>query len=144
MKVLQFAFDGQSDNPYLPENTQGHRWVVYTGTHDNPTTLGWWRQLDDDSRRRIASRVNGEITAPAWQLFDMAFATTAELVVAPLQDLLHLDDQARFNTPGTSSGNWAWRLTRSDQQLEGALKGFGERGSVWGRSRGGAAGMLVR
>ena len=144
MKVLQFAFDGQTDNPYLPENTQGHRWVVYTGTHDNPTTLGWWQQLDDDSRGRIASRVSGEITAPAWQLFDMAFATTAELVVAPLQDLLHLDDQARFNTPGTASGNWAWRLARTDQQLEGALKGFGERGSIWGRSREGAAGMLVR
>ena len=73
-----------------------------------------------------------------------AFATTAELVMAPLQDLLHLDDQARFNTPGTASGNWAWRLARTDQQLEGALKGFGERGSIWGRSREGAAGMLVR
>ena len=49
MKVLQFAFDGPRNNPYLPENTEGHRWVVYTGTHDNPTTLGWWNGLDAES-----------------------------------------------------------------------------------------------
>ena len=144
MKVLQFAFDGESHNPYLPENTDGHRWVVYTGTHDNPTTLGWWNQLDEDGRGRIATRVNGSITAPAWHLLDMAFATTAGLVVAPLQDLLHLDDQARFNTPGTCEGNWCWRLCHFNDELSGALKGYGERGSVWGRSRDGAAGLLTR
>ena len=142
MKVLQFAFDGLADNPYLPENIEGRRWVVYTGTHDNPTTLGWWRALDQDSRNRINARVRGEVEAPAWHLFDMAFATPAELVVAPLQDLLHLDDAARFNTPGTSNGNWSWRQPSFDGDLEGALKGYGERGSVWGRSRDGASALL--
>ena len=142
MKVLQFAFDGLADNPYLPENIEGRRWVVYTGTHDNPTTLGWWNRLDHDSRNRISARVHGEIEAPAWHLFDMAFATPAELVVAPLQDLLHLDDAARFNTPGTSEGNWSWRLPSFDGDLEGALKGYGERGSIWGRSRDGASALL--
>ena len=142
MKVLQFAFDGLADNPYLPENIEGRRWVVYTGTHDNPTTLGWWNRLDHDSRNRISTRVHGEMEAPAWHLFDMAFATPAELVVAPLQDLLHLDDAARFNTPGTSEGNWSWRQPSFDGDLEGALKGYGERGSIWGRSRDGASALL--
>ena len=142
MKVLQFAFDGLADNPYLPENIEGRRWVVYTGTHDNPTTLGWWNRLDHDSRNRISARVHGEMEAPAWHLFDMAFATPAELVVAPLQDLLHLDDAARFNTPGTSEGNWSWRQPSFDGDLEGALKGYGERGSIWGRSRDGASALL--
>ena len=143
MKVLQFAFDGMQDNPYLPENIDGSRWVVYTGTHDNPTTLGWWNNLDEASRERITSRVKGPVEAPAWHLFDMAFATTAELVVAPLQDLLHLDDSARFNTPGTSEGNWSWRLPHYDDNLNGALKGYGERGAVWGRSGAGAAALVA-
>jgi len=142
MKVLQFAFNGLADNPYLPENIEGRRWVVYTGTHDNPTTLGWWKALDQDSRNRIYERVRGDVEAPAWLLLEMAFATPAELVVAPLQDLLHLDDAARFNTPGTSNGNWSWRQSSFDGDLEGALKGYGERGSVWGRSRNGASELL--
>ena len=143
MKVLQFAFDGEVNNPYLPENISGERWVVYTGTHDNATTLGWWQQLDDEGRHRISRRAPGAFEAPAWALFDMAFATTARLVVAPLQDLMHLDDQARFNTPGTSEGNWSWRLPRFDHALDGALKGYGERGAVWGRSLAGASALLT-
>ena len=142
MKVLQFAFDGQSDNPYLPENMDGSRWVVYTGTHDNPTTLGWWQRLDSSSRERITTRINGEVSAPAWHLFDMAFATPATLVVAPLQDLMHLDDRARFNTPGTCTGNWNWRLSQFDNTLEGSLKGFGERAKVWGRNLESATALL--
>jgi 4-alpha-glucanotransferase len=138
MKVLQFAFDGMNDNPYLPENIIGQHWVVYTGTHDNPTTLGWWKNLDDTSRNRVAARVNGEVNAPAWHLFDIAFATTAKLVIAPLQDLLHLDNESRFNTPGTCEGNWTWRQKSFDDILEGAMKGYGERGLIWGRSKQGA------
>ena len=142
MKVLQFAFDGMNDNPYLPENIVGQHWVVYTGTHDNPTTLGWWKNLDENSRNRIASRINGEVNAPAWHLFDMAFATTAKLVIAPLQDLLHLDNESRFNTPGTSTGNWRWRQKSFDDELEGAMKGYGERGLIWGRSKQGATALI--
>ena len=141
MKVLQFAFDGIPENPYLPENIVGTRWVVYTGTHDNPTTLGWWHDLDQESRDRVVARDCRSGDSPAWTLFDMAFATSAGLVVAPLQDLLHLDDAARFNTPGTNTGNWIWRLGAFDDALEGGLKGYGERGAVWGRSRAGAAGL---
>ena len=63
----------------------------------------------------------------------MAFATSADYVIAPLQDLMHLDNDARFNTPGTTVGNWIWRLQSFDNKLEGAIKGYGERGGVWGR-----------
>jgi 4-alpha-glucanotransferase len=133
MKILQFAFDGNADNPYLPANIHGPNWVVYTGTHDNPTTLGWWRDLDDDARHRVTESVGEAVTAPGWQLLELGLASDAGLMVVPLQDLLHLDDSARFNTPGTVGGNWSWRLHRLDQALEDALKGYGERGSVWGR-----------
>ena len=126
MKILQFAFNGDSTNPYLPANIQGPHWVVYTGTHDNATTVGWWQSLDGDSRQRLAEAVGAPITAPAWQLLELALASPANLAVVPLQDLLELDDRARFNTPGTSSGNWTWRLEQPIADLEGKLQGYGE------------------
>ena len=133
MKILQFAFDGNTDNPYLPANIHGVNWVVYTGTHDNPTTLGWWHDLDAEARGRVSEAVGDAITAPGWQLLELGLASSAGLMVTPLQDLLHLDDSARFNTPGTVGGNWSWRLPVCDQGVEDALKGYGERGSFWGR-----------
>ncbi len=134
MKILQFAFDGNKQNPYLPENIIGNNWVVYTGTHDNPTTLGWWEKLDQDSKDRVFNYVKNHIEAPGWQLTELALETDAFLVVVPIQDLLHLNDEARFNTPGTTKGNWSWRLSYLDQDVHNALKGFYERGSFWGRS----------
>jgi 4-alpha-glucanotransferase len=78
MKILQFAFDGNDDNAYLPANYKGSRWVVYTGTHDNATSLGWWRDLDDDARGRVAAVVGGEVRAPSWQLLEVALAAIEE------------------------------------------------------------------
>jgi 4-alpha-glucanotransferase len=127
MKILQFAFDGQPSNPYLPANYQGSQWVVYTGTHDNATTLGWWRQLDEGTRHQVAALVGGEVHAPGWQLLEVALRSSAELVVVPLQDLLELGDEARFNLPGTTDpANWSWRLDRPLDDLAGPLKGFAE------------------
>ena len=126
MKILQFAFDGQASNPYLPPNYLGAHWVVYTGTHDNATTLGWWHHLDDGVRGQVAALVGGEVHAPGWQLLEVALKSSAELVVVPLQDLLELGDEARFNTPGTTLGNWSWRLERPVEELQGPLKGLGE------------------
>ncbi|HGY5560427.1 MAG: 4-alpha-glucanotransferase [Prochlorococcus sp.] len=142
MKILQFAFDGNPENPYLPENIKGHRWVVYTGTHDNPTTLGWWQQLDSEVRERVVDRLKCAVHDPGWQLLELGLATEACLVITPIQDLLHLDDAARFNIPGTVEGNWCWRMTSFDSDLDGALFGYGERGAVWGRSLESAAGLL--
>ena len=133
MKILQFAFDGDPVNPYLPANIRGQRWVVYTGTHDNATTLGWWCSLDDSARSRVEAAVGAPVTAPAWQLLELALASSADLAVAPLQDLLELGDEARFNTPGTTEGNWCWRLDRSLDSLAGALGGYGAMAARYGR-----------
>lgn len=133
MKVLQFAFDGAADNPYLPANYAGHRWVVYTGTHDNATSRGWWDSLDHDSRWRFAALVGGSVHSPSWQLLELALASSADLAVVPVQDLLELDDGARFNTPGTASGNWSWRLDLHLERLAGAVQGYGAMAARYGR-----------
>ncbi|MFM7362551.1 MAG: 4-alpha-glucanotransferase [Cyanobium sp.] len=134
MKILQFAFDGNDDNPYLPVNFAGSRWVVYTGTHDNATSLGWWRSLDDASRQRLEAAVGAAVTAPGWQLLELALASPAELAVVPLQDLLELGDEARFNVPGTVEGNWRWRLDRPIEALAGPLQGYGAMAARYGRA----------
>ena len=126
MKILQFAFDGDPNNPYLPSRYRGRRWVVYTGTHDNATTLGWWWQLDGDSRHRVEHTLGAAVQSPGWQLAHLGLDSAADLAVVPLQDLLELGDEARFNTPGTASGNWNWRLQQPIDSLEGPLKGYGE------------------
>jgi 4-alpha-glucanotransferase len=146
MKVLQFAFDGAADNPYLPGNFSGERWVVYTGTHDNATSTGWWHTLDHESRQRLERLVGAPVTAPAWQLLEIALASSAQLTVVPLQDLLELGDEARFNTPGTVGGNWSWRLDRPVERVGGALQGFGAMAARYGRggsAPAGAGGGLV-
>lgn len=143
MKILQFAFDGNADNPYLPARYSGSDWVVYTGTHDNPTTTGWWHDLDADGRRRVEAAVGAAVTAPAWQLLELGLASTAALVVTPLQDLLELGDGARFNTPGTCEGNWSWRLDRPVADLAGPLHGYGRMAATYGRSSLAGRGLLA-
>jgi 4-alpha-glucanotransferase len=133
MKILQFAFDGNQDNPYLPENFNGSDWVVYTGTHDNATCIGWWHALGDEERRRVESCLGTSVHAPGWQLLELALRSSAELAVVPLQDLLGLGDEARFNSPGTTSGNWSWRLATGLDAIAGPLRGLGEMASRYGR-----------
>jgi 4-alpha-glucanotransferase len=111
-KVLQFAFDGHADNPYLPQN-YGSNAVVYTGTHDNNTTRGWFDELPDWQRenlwRSLNQRVGSEQVSAA--LVQLAWSSPAALAMAPLQDLLNLGALARMNVPGLAVGNWAWRCT---------------------------------
>jgi 4-alpha-glucanotransferase len=104
MIVLQFAFEGGRDNPYLPEHHDEDA-VVYTGTHDNDTTRGWWESLSDEQRARTPLDWNG----PVWSLIEVALGSRARLAIVPLQDVLDLGSEARMNHPGTSDGNWAWR-----------------------------------
>ncbi|MEY3768166.1 MAG: 4-alpha-glucanotransferase [Cyanobacteriota bacterium] len=125
MKILQFAFDGHADNPYLPVNYQGSNWCVYTGTHDNATCIGWWQSLGEEQRHQVEALL-GPVHAPGWQLLELALASRADWAVVPLQDLLNLGDEARFNTPGTSAGNWCWRLASNLDQIKGPLQGLGE------------------
>ncbi len=113
-RVLQFAFDGRSDNPYLPQNYVSNA-VVYTGTHDNNTTRGWFEELPDGPRQRVwkyLERPQGdsrEVVAPA--LMAVAWSSNAALAIAPLQDVLNLGSRARMNVPGRADGNWRWRCT---------------------------------
>jgi 4-alpha-glucanotransferase len=107
MRILQFAFDGSPGNPYLPHNHQA-RSVVYTGTHDNDTTRGWFEKLDANARRHVLEYLGcrPEDIVPAMRR--AALTSVAELAVLPLQDLLGLGSEARMNTPGTTAGNWLW------------------------------------
>jgi 4-alpha-glucanotransferase len=85
--------------------------VVYTGTHDNDTTRGWYRSLDKKTRRVVSRYVPGAAKEVAGELTRHAWASVADLAVVPLQDVLGLDSQARMNTPGRPTGNWGWRAT---------------------------------
>jgi 4-alpha-glucanotransferase len=112
-KVLQFAFDGHADNPYLPQNYISNA-VVYTGTHDNNTTRGWFEELPDFERQnlwRCAGRPASDAVAAAPALMGLAWSSAAALAIAPLQDLLNLGSDARMNVPGQPAGNWRWRCT---------------------------------
>jgi 4-alpha-glucanotransferase len=109
MLILQFAFDGSPDNPYLPHNHRV-REVVYTGTHDNDTTRGWYASLDVATRQRIHEYFGQPAEPMPWLLIRAAMASVAGLAIAPMQDLLDLDSEHRMNTPGTTSGNWGWRF----------------------------------
>ena len=110
MKVLQFAFDGDPDNPHLPSRHEQHA-VVYTGTHDNDTTVGWWRALTDDSRALVRAELADPSEPMPWALIRLALSSPARLAVVPAQDLLALGSEARMNTPGVTEGNWSWRAT---------------------------------
>jgi len=109
MKILQFAFDGNHDNPYLPIN---HilNCVVYTGTHDNDTTVGWGAKLRDDERNYIYEYLGSPANSLHCALIQAALASVANLAVIPMQDILELDTEHRMNTPGTTEGNWRWRF----------------------------------
>jgi 4-alpha-glucanotransferase len=113
MRVLQFAFDGRSDNPYLPENYVTNA-VAYTGTHDNPTTRGWFEDLPAEQRDKVWKHLKdrGSKSSEASRaLMELAWASIAALAIAPLQDLLNLGREARMNVPGRPEGNWRWRCT---------------------------------
>jgi len=109
MKILQFAFDGSSDNPYLPHNHEELS-VVYTGTHDNNTTLGWYNELSDDQRAAVCHYLGDASEPMPGLLVRTALASVARLAVIPMQDVLGLDAAHRMNTPGVTEGNWRWRF----------------------------------
>lgn len=109
MKILQFAFGSGPDNPYLPDNYDKNC-VVYTGTHDNDTTLGWSNQLGDNEKWRIYEYLGNPSASLHCALIQTALASVANLAIIPMQDILELDSEHRMNTPGTTEGNWRWRF----------------------------------
>jgi 4-alpha-glucanotransferase len=117
MVVLQFGFSGGRSNPHRLENHREHA-VVYTGTHDHDTALGWWQSLPAGRRRE-----NGLDPAdPAWSLIELTLSSRARLAIFPVQDVLGLGSEARLNTPGSSEGNWSWHLRRGQLTSEHAAR----------------------
>ena len=110
-RVLQFAFDGHTDNPHLPNNYIANT-VVYTGTHDNPPTRAWYEELITSQRQylwRYLKRPEGHISDAAPALMELAWSSAAALAIVPLQDVLNLGAETRMNVPGRVEGNWRWR-----------------------------------
>jgi 4-alpha-glucanotransferase len=110
MKILQFAFGDDHNNPYLPCNyTQNS--VVYTGTHDNDTSLGWYTGLSKTAQQRVHQLLDVPATATMPEaLIEAAMASVSDLAIIPMQDLLGLGSNERMNIPGTMCGNWQWRF----------------------------------
>ena len=116
MKVLQFAFDGDPSNPYLPHNYDRIS-VVYTSTHDSDTARGWFQDaISRKTQKRVLDYIGcGDESEIHWEMIRLAWRSVATFAIAQVQDILGLDNEARMNVPGTLGGNWGWRV------LPGAL-----------------------
>jgi 4-alpha-glucanotransferase len=114
MRILQFAFGGGAENAYLPHNYVNNT-VVYPGTHDNDTTLGWWGTASDAEKHHVAQYLGytspDHIQEIHWEFIRLCLGSVADLAVLPLQDVLGLDGRARMNDPRNNDGQWRWRFT---------------------------------
>ncbi|MBF8248751.1 MAG: malQ, partial [Bacteroidetes bacterium] len=110
MKVLQFAFDDGLEHPHLPHN-HPNRCMVFTGTHDNDTTVGWFQRIDSKMKKFVLDYTKSDGTNIQWDLIRLASESKADTSIFPIQDVLGLGNEARMNYPGTSTGNWEWRFT---------------------------------
>ncbi len=132
MKILQFAFGDDSTNLFLPHNFD-HNCIVYTGTHDNNTTVGWYNNEATEKEKDFLRRylcVSGDGTA--WDLIRCAWRSTADVAIVPVQDVPALGFEHRMNLPGSDNGNWSWRLT-TGQLTPGHADGLRELGALYGR-----------
>jgi len=127
MRILQFAFDSDSANLYLPHNHETDS-VVYTGTHDNNTSVGWWHSLTEAQRERVRDYLGIDGSEIHWQLIRAGYASVADTVIHPLQDVLGLDASARMNHPGLAEGWWEWRFDWGQVRAE-----HGQRLAHWAK-----------
>jgi 4-alpha-glucanotransferase len=109
MKILVFAFDGDSGNEFLPHNYIPNC-IVYTGTHDNDTVEGWYRRINETERHFTRRYLNCDASNISWDLIRAAWSSVAVFAIAPMQDVLSLDNSARMNYPSQAGGNWTWRM----------------------------------
>lgn len=133
MYILQFAFYGDPTEPFLPHNHLQNR-VVYTGTHDNDTSRGWYERVDEKERDFYRRYLNRDGSGVAWDLIRAAWSSAAVFALAPLQDFLDLGNAARMNYPGNPSGNWKWRMPENSltPALQARIK---EINFLYGRSK---------
>ena len=121
MKVLQFAFGSGPENEHLPHNFLP-KFIAYTGTHDNDTTLGWLRSLKGEERKRVRRYLGRPGKRALQKGIEWIWTSSAQSALMPMQDLLQLGTKARLNTPGVADGNWEWRFSWS--QLKGKHQNF--------------------
>ncbi|MEF7613466.1 4-alpha-glucanotransferase [Aquincola sp. MAHUQ-54] len=133
MRILQFAFGGETDNAYLPHNHTPDS-VVYTGTHDNNTTRGWWSAAGDGERTHVRAYLGTDDDGVVQALMRAAAASVADTVVHPMQDVLGLPGDARMNVPGVGEGSWSWRFGW-DQVQPGHAHGLYALSRLYGRLR---------
>lgn len=113
MKILQFAFGGAGgENSFLPHNYVPNC-VVYTGTHDNNTTVGWWSsgEADEQMKAMVAEYIGHPVSEPHWELIRLGMSSVAHTFIIPMQDVWGFGADTRMNTPGRESGNWGWRFS---------------------------------
>lgn len=113
MRILQFAFEAAQNNPDYPHNYPP-RCIAYTGTHDNDTAAGWYSHADPATQKRACAYLGATSKNFAWKMIRAAWASPAQLSIAPMQDFLGLGSEARMNYPGTSGGWWRWRMCQPD------------------------------
>jgi len=128
---LQFAFGSDATNGDLPHNYQSNT-VVYTGTHDNDTTLGWWASIAEEERCRVRADTASAGYDIGWDLLRLALASVSRYALAPLQDILRLGTAARMNLPGRADGNWRWRFGEGDFSAA-HIDGLAELAATYGR-----------
>lgn len=133
MKVLQFAFDGDEDHPFLP-HTYPEQCVAYTGTHDNDTTQGWYDSLSEEERHRVRSYFSHPDEGIVAAMIGGLWHSAAALTIIPIQDLFGLGSAARMNTPGQAEGNWRWRLSAAALEDDEAFGWLQELSRESGRS----------
>ncbi|HEV2526832.1 MAG TPA: 4-alpha-glucanotransferase [Thermomicrobiales bacterium] len=131
MKVLQFGYDAGAKNVYLPHNFERET-VVYSATHDNQTTIGWFNSITDEQRATVQRYLGLDGSDIAWDFIRQGLASVANVAIFPLQDIMRLGDEARMNTPGRLGGNWTWRY-RDDQLARETAEGLGELATTYGR-----------
>jgi 4-alpha-glucanotransferase len=109
MRILQFAFEGGPTDPFLPHNHEKNS-VIYTGTHDNDTSRGWYERVSEREKSFYRRYLNRDGSQVAWDLIRATWGSVAVFAIAPMQDFLSLGNEARMNYPGNPSGNWYWRM----------------------------------
>jgi 4-alpha-glucanotransferase len=117
MRILQFGFDSTPQDPFLPHNFPVNC-VVYTGTHDNDTALGWFNRVPEKDKAFYRSYLDRDGSNVSWDLIRGVWSSVAIFGLAPMQDFLSLGNEARMNYPGNPSGNWTWRMPKNYQSLE--------------------------
>ena len=132
MRILQFAFGADKNNPYLPHSCEKNT-VIYTGTHDNDTTKGWYETASEQEKDHFRRYMNVSGENAPWDLIRLAFSSPAVFAVIPLQDVFGLGTEDRMNLPGTAEGNWGFSFS-FDLWTEGCTEGLLYLSELFGRN----------